>query len=874
MGRLIPPHVHRSSPLLRAKLRAPEPPQHFVRRDRLHDLLDDLVAGAPLTLVVAPAGAGKTSLLAGWTSETPATTAWLSLDEGDRDPTQLWLGMMAALDALVPGVCDGARAMLRRPVPRAEVVVQLLDDLDVTPAERSVLVVDDLHLAGRVAAASMAVFVQHLPGWLRLVLTSRNEPPLPLGRMRARGQLGELRFGELRFSDAEAGAMLRQLADALTPSELDAAVGHAAGWAAGLQMAALSTRAANARGDLRTTPSEARSDLLVDDYLRDEVLAEVDAHLVDALLVTSIADRVNGSLAETLTGRPDAAELLAQVEADGLFVTRIGTDGWYEIHSLVRSAMRAELVRRSPSRALDLHARAAAWLEEAGETPGALAHWLAAGRHRDALRLLAARHAELYDEGREAVIRRTVDAIPPVVTSADLDAIVETAWCHLLVDRDRFLEKVDEATWWSEHFTVDPPRRARIAVLRSIAATSTGDWCQGGALARRAVGDLGSGCGSDPLGRFAWNMVARDVALGERWDDDDPDVRWVTNSLARDPERLLALEGTRALGHALAGRPADALRVAAGVAGAAANANLAILRTEVALAEAIALRELGDEQRSATALHALTENEVAPMSFAVMRAAIELVDHHLACGDPGAASSELDRVQDLAVRVLPGPGAQGWSARAHAQVALATGHLEDAQRWVELIDDPFWAPVASARICLAAGDRTGATEVLAQATPRVPRHAVVLGLLRARAGRDPELDEPLVAALRTAAAHALVRTVAAEVAAAPELLEAGAWAVPDEWVGRVRRLAVGAPGPRPAPDHHGGSLDSLTERERDVLRFLPSRLTLREIAAELYISVNTLKFHLKVIYGKLGVGSRAEAAAEARRMTTLRVRDG
>jgi LuxR family maltose regulon positive regulatory protein len=855
---------------MRAKLRAPDPPQHFVRRDRLHALLDDVVADMPLTLVVAPAGAGKTSLLAGWTAEAPFATAWLSLDESDRDVTQLWFGLLAALDALAPGVSDGARTSLRHRAPIADVVVQLLDDLDVAANARCALVIDDLHLAGRAAAASTAVFVQHLPPWLRVVITSRNEPPWPLGRMRARGQLGELRFGELRFSDSEATAMLHQLAQSLTACELDAAVAHAAGWAAGLQMAALSTRAAAARGDARPTPAPARADQLVDDYVRDEVLADADDALVDALLATSIADRVNGSLAETLTGRRDAAELLALAESSGLFVARIDIDGWYEIHSLVRSALRAELVRRSPGRATELHACAAAWLEAAGETPGALDHWLAAGRPRDALRLLAAKHAELYDNGREATIRRTVDAIPALVTSSDLDAIVETAWCHLLVDRDRFLEKVDEATWWAEHFSVDANRRSRIAVLRAIAATSTGDWARGAALARQSIDALEDACAADPLGRFAWNMVARDVALDERWVDDGAEARAPTVALARDPERLLALEGTRAVGLALAGCPVDALRVAAGVAGATDTSNLAILRTEVALAEAVARREIGDDQLAVVALHALTENEVVPMAYASMRAAIELVEHHLAHDDLDAATAELEVVQELAARALPGPGALGWLARCRAGLAITTGHLEDAQRWATQVDDAFWRPVLDARVRRSAGDDAGALAALARALPRNPRHAVVRDLLQARATRDSEAAaELLTRALRVAAAHSMVHTVAAEVADAPQLLEIGAWMVPEEWLDRVRRAAIGAAcTPAPRSDH----LAMLTERERDVLRFLPSRLTLREIASELYISVNTLKFHLKVIYGKLGVSSRAEAAAEARRMTTMRAR--
>jgi LuxR family maltose regulon positive regulatory protein len=863
--------MNRLSPLLRAKVRAPEPPQHFVRRSRLHDLLDDVVTAAPVTLVVAPAGAGKTSLLAGWTAEATLPIAWLSLDESDRDGTQFWLGMTAALDTIAPGAPDHARSMLRRSgQPLAQVVVQLLDDLDAPGRDTSVLVIDDLYLAAGGATDSLTTFIRHLPQWLHVVIASRVEPHLPLDRMRARGQLSEVRFGELRFSDDEANTMLRRLVATLTPDELDTAVEHAAGWAAGLQMVALSARASRARGD--ETTWMVRSDLLVGDYVWHEVLAEVDDELIETLLASSITERVNPSLAETLTGQSGAGKLLATGETRGLFVTRVGADGWYEVHSLVRAALRAELDRRSPTRVVDLHARAAGWFERAGEVPHALEHWLAAGRPREALRLLASKHADLYDNGREAIIRRTVDAIPAIVMSADFDAILEAAWCHLLIDRQRLVEKIAEATWWADHFAVDADRRSRLLVLQSIAATVAGDWVRGAELARGALDDLASGWASDPLGRFAWNMVARDIALSERWDDDSVEVRDAEHALNQDPERLLAFEGTRAVGLALAGRPVDALRMAAGIRSAVATANMSILRTEVALAEALAHRELGDDHRSVTELHALAENGVAPMTYVTALAGIELVESHMARGDANAATAEFDMLQEVVPRDLPGSGGQDWLARCGARLATATGRLEDAQRWVVQISDPFWHAVCAARVCFAAGDPAGVLAALEPAEPRCPRHRVIRDLLCARAAWDRDgTDGPLTTALALASSHSMLRTVAAELVDSPEMLERAAWSVSPEWTDRLRRVSVAGTGAGASGSRSRGALDTLTERERDVLRFLPSRLTLREIAAELYISLNTLKFHLKIIYGKLGVNSRSEAADAARRMSAIHI---
>ena len=275
-------------------------------------------------------------------------------------------------------------------------------------------------------------------------------------------------------------------------------------------------------------------DLLVDDYVWREVLAAEDSELVEALLDVAVADVIDPSLARALTGREDADRLLARAEARGLFVARLGTEGWFAVHSLVRSALLAELGRRSPTRLAEQHARAARWFEDAGEVPAALEHWLLAGRHREALRLLAIKHAELYDTGREATIQRTSRPAPELA-AADVESMLEFAWCHLLVDRRRFLELVEQATWWADRSPLDETLRARLTMLRSIAATMSGDWLEGKALAERAMGDLGEAWWRDPLGRFGWNMVARTWALSECWNDTGDDVREADLALSPRP---------------------------------------------------------------------------------------------------------------------------------------------------------------------------------------------------------------------------------------------------------------------------------------------------------------------------------------------------
>ncbi len=854
----------KSSALLRAKLRAPGRPEHYVRRQRLFELLDDVVS-APLTVVVAPAGSGKSLLLAGWIEESAIATSWLSLDAGDSDGTRFWTGVVAALEVLAPRCGHEAALMLRRHAALPDVVEQLLDQLTSRSCPPSVIVLDDLHLVdgNDDVATSLGLFLNHVPAWLHVVVAARRDPAIPIDRLRASGRLGEVRFAELRFSATEATDLLARLAPSLSDEQIDSAANRVEGWAVGVQMAALAARSRRAQPLAAT---ELGSELLVDDYVWHEVLAAEDANIVDVLVETSVVDRINTSLADALTGRTDTRELLERAEARGLFVNRIGVEGWFAVHALVRSVLLAELARRSPTLLADRHARAAHWFEDVGEVPTALEHWLLAGRPREALRLLAAEHAGMYDRGLEGTILRTIEAMPTEVAMADFESMLDFAWCLLLVDRRRFINVVEQATWWADHSTVDERLRNRLTMLQSSAAVVAGNWSESEDLARRALEEMGETWWRDTLGRFAWNMVARGIALSEGWSESCDDVRSADLALSRDPERRLALEGTRALGEALAGRPVDALRVAAGIRHVATVANLAVLRVELALAEAIAHRELGDRSRALTELEELVATPAETMLYCQIIAMLELTEAHLDDGELDAARAVFEQAESLVVSESFGLGCQQWLARVGVRLAVAAGDPSAAVNWARRIDDPFWTGISAARAQLAAGNREDAASSLDTAVPRCARHEVILGLLRARVAADnDESVKWATKALELAVANEMLQTVVAAGPEALELVERGAWRAPEPWLDRLRRSSAAA-ADRP-PRGQLNLVEPLTDRERDVLRFLPSRLTVREIADELYVSVNTLKFHLKVIYRKLGVTSRAEAAAKARQLT-------
>ena len=407
--------------LLATKLHVPRPQPGFVPRPRLVEALGEGLARGRV-LICAPAGFGKTSLLADWARGSRRPVAWLGLDAGDNDPARFWRYVVVALDQAQPGIAGRLGPLLGPPAPRSfeGLVTALINELAAQPGRDEVLLVlDDYHLvdAGPVHE-SVAFLLENLPPGLLLVVSGRADPPLPLARLRARGQLAELRAAELRFTTEEAAALLGAAAGPVLPdSAVVALTARTEGWAAGLQLAALSLRGRTDTAGFVAAFSGSHRFVL--DYLADEVLDGQPEQVRAFLLETSVLERLSGELCDAVTGRSGSQAMLHHIERAGLFLVPLDeVRGWWRYHHLFADLLRARLEQEQSGRVQELHRAAAAWSDEHDLGDDAVRHALAAGDAAWAAQLVE-RHVDMLLRRSEGVtLRRWLSTLPVEVLRA------------------------------------------------------------------------------------------------------------------------------------------------------------------------------------------------------------------------------------------------------------------------------------------------------------------------------------------------------------------------------------------------------------------------------------------------------------------------
>jgi LuxR family maltose regulon positive regulatory protein len=905
--------------LLETKLYIPQPRRGLVLRPRLSERLDR-GAASKLVLVSAPAGFGKTTLLTEWLAAGPAgpggerLAAWLSLDRGDNDPASFWAYVIAALRTVASEVGEGALALLDapQPAPIEVVLTTLLNDLGAVAGE-IVLVLDDYHvIEGREVQGGMAFLLDHLPPGLHVVIASRADPVLPLARLRARGELAEIRAAQLRFTAEEAAAYLTGMGLALTARDVAALEGRTEGWIAALQLAALSMQG---RDDVASfIAGFAGDDRYVVDYLAEEVLARQSDRVQAFLLQTSILGRLSGPLCDAVTGQGGGKAMLEALDRGNLFLVPLDDRRrWYRYHHLFADVLRARLRDEQPGQVPGLHRRASEWHGQNGELSEAVGHALAAGDFERAAGLVELASPAMRRTRQEAKLRGWLEVLPSEVVRARPVLSVDFAGVLLMGGELEGVEgRLRDAERWLAPATghreepQDPAAEMVVAdeeeYLRLPATIESYRAAQ--ALAR-----------GDAPGTVRHAQRAIELAL-----DDDHLCRasaaallglvyWGSGDLEAGHRAYSAcVAGLRRAGHiadtfgcsiALAdirstqGRLGDALRTLEQALQLAGEQGGPVLRGTADMY--VGMSEIArerDDLRAATQLllrsQELGEHTGLPQNRYRWRVAMARVRQ--AEGDLHGALDLLNEAERLYVsdffpNVRPVPAVR-------ARVWIAQGRLGEALGWAReqglSVDDDLsylreFEHITVARLLLARYQDERAQRLMHEAagllerllpaaetggrTGRVIEILVLRALAHQALGDTPAALAALERAMMLAEPEDYVRVFADEGPPMTSLLRAAAKQGTRRDYARRLLAAVGTTetGSRTTL----ALIDPLSERELDVLRLLGTELDGPAIARELMVSLNTMRTHTKNIYAKLAVTNRRAAVRRAAELNLL-----
>ena len=919
-----------STPLLATKLYIPPPRLNIVLRPRQIARLNEGLHGK-LTLIAAPAGFGKTTLVSEWvaartedrglrtetvtsslspqSSALSTRVAWLSLDEGDSDPTRFLAYLVAALQMIAPTIGAGVVGVLQspQPPPIEAILTALLNDITTVP-DKFILVLDDYHVIDAKSVDTVLTFLlEHLPPQMHLVVTTREDPHLPLARLRVRGQLTELRAADLRFTPAEAAEFLSQVMDLdLSAEEVAALESRTEGWIAGLQLAALSMRG---RDDIaQFVRAFAGDNRYIVDYLVDEVLQRQPAPVRRFLLQTAILDRLHGSLCDAVTGQERGQAQLEALERGNFFVVPLDDNRhWFRYHHLFADVLAAHLRAEQPEQVSTLHRRASEWYEHNGSAPDAIRHALAAEDFERAADLVELAVPAMRRSRQEATMLGWLKALPdelihcrPVLSVHYAGALLAGGELKGVEDRLRDAERwLDMTADGRERHqarsanmvVVDEEEFRRlpgaIAIYRAGQALALGDVPETVTYARRALelvpeeDHLGRGAATALLGLAYWTSgdletahrtyaegMARVHKAGHLSDA-------ISGAIARADIRIAQ------------GRLHEAMRTYEQALQLATEQGEPVLRGTADLY--VGMSELHREQND---LHAamqcllsskeLGERTGLPQNRS--RWCVAMARIREAQGDLDGALDLLHEAERLYMRDFF-PNVRPVAA-LKTRVRVAQGRLGEALGWareqgLSAHDDLSYLRefehITLARVLLARSksdraDRSmreaiGLLERLLKAAEAGERMGsvieilVLLSLAHQIQGDIPAALAPLERALTLAEPEGYVRIFVDEGPPMAVLLEAAAkhGTAPSY----VRRLLAALGKAEDRTPVKQGLIEPLSERELEVLRLLRTDLSGPDIARELMVSLHTLRTHTNNIYTKLGVNNRRAAVRRA-----------
>jgi LuxR family maltose regulon positive regulatory protein len=900
-------------PLLTTKLHVPPARPAWVPRRRLVERLNTGLGQADgfarkLTLISAPAGFGKTTLVTEWLrrlnptlhagqqgSAEPSFT-WLSLDENDNDPVRFLTYLLAALQEIDPTIGQAAQTLLGapQPPPPESFLTSLINDVAATP-HPFVLVLDDYHLIRTLPIhQQLAFLLEHQPPQMHLVIATREDPPLPLARLRARGQMVELRQVDLRFTQTETADFLRRVMQLeLASADVAALQRRTEGWIAGLQLAGLSLQGSD---DVRQrVQSFTGSHRYILDYLLEEVFQRLPVAMQDFLLKTCILERFCAPLCDAVCSvGPDSSErensqqALAVLEQGNLFIVPLDESRqWYRYHCLFADLLRHRLELEAPPSAVSaLHRRASQWFLAQGYLAAAVQHSLAGSDWERAATLILDASKTMLQRGEVTTLLRWYQALPDGEVRAHPGLCLEYSWVLILTGQieaaDAYLELAYRAAQAAP--AGETAFLGAVTVAQAYAARARGDDRGTIELSQRALAllpqadaDMRSVLAVN-LGIAHWNlghMAEAERALTE--------AHHAAQQSGNHYARLTAL-GFLGVIQATRGRLHHAAELYEQAIGSEAQLPpIALAHNELSAL----YYEWNDLKAAAEHVQRGIELSQRSANPEIQTGAYRtLARLKQAQGDAAAALDALHQARQLARDNALSPLTHARNAACQVLIALAQDDLAAATRWAEQVTEdadacPFYPllGLTPARLLLAQNERAVAAEHLEACYATALRAGWQVGVIEVRVLQALAAPTPTAAgvflaeALKLAEPEGYVRTFVDKGAPMAVLLrDAASHGVAPAYVGRLlAALGVGQVGGEGesspyAHPHSAALVEPLSDRELEVLRLLAAGQTNREIALGLSVSINTVKTHLKHIYGKLDVNNRRQAAAQAKKL--------